>query len=72
MTVYFDNCLGACREAAMDLPDRTSVSEIIFLCITKWGEGSLRRMRNELIWCHDRDAEWVGCCAEKIQKARTA
>jgi hypothetical protein len=72
MTIYFENCIGACSEAAIDLPDKTRISEVIDRCIKRWGYGSLSRVgpNKELIWRHDMDEVWIGCCAEKIARLK--
>jgi hypothetical protein len=70
MTIYFENCVGACTEAVLELPDDTQISQVIDSCIKRWGYGSLSRVRKELIWKHDMDSVWVGCCGEKIERLK--
>jgi hypothetical protein len=73
MTVYFDNC-PSCRYGAIELPDGTSVSVVIDECKKRWGDGSLvryrqnggRRRSHSLVYVHDMDAPWIGCCAERV------
>ena len=71
VTVYFDNCLGSCKLATMDLPDSMEISAVIDKCRERWGEGELVRTRgaaSDLYWrkISERDGDWRGCCAEKI------
>ena len=71
MTIYFDNCLGACSNATMEISGESSFGQIIDSCRERWGEGTLIRIRNEYVWqkITDRDGQdWKGCCAEKIRK----
>lgn len=66
MTIFFDNCTGQCSNAIIELPDGTPITKVIDACIAKFGEGSLMRANKELLWKHDIDAPWIGCCAEKV------
>ncbi len=69
MTVYFDNCLGACKNATFDVPDGTRIDDIVARCRETWGDGRLLRTGRDksLTWVKDSDGgDWRGCCAEKI------
>jgi hypothetical protein len=70
VTIYFENCLGACRDAAIDLPDGTGVSAIIDACRERWGGGRLIRLGKDLAWSKstDVDQDWRGCCKDKIER----
>lgn len=70
MTIYFDNCLGACAGATIEIGADATFGEIIDACRAKWGGGTLIRTRNEYVWqkITDRDGQdWKGCCAEKMK-----
>jgi hypothetical protein len=64
VTVYFENCVGYCANATIEL-NGMRISEVIDACTERWGSGALCRANKQLVWKHDMDTPYLGCCLDR-------